>query len=245
PYIRLSQNKKKNGEKKMVDYSEEEKALLDKCIGYYKGKVIPDENIDRNDPRLHIAAVDYCHSYGQFVRTAKQHDLKDSILEKNGVAVESDEVRQIRLAKERLQKISDKRIDKLATIEAEKKAELQKAIEAKEAAKQKIKDAEARHKAISSKEARAKAAQQKAETIAKEQADEIKRLKAKLEKKKDVDYLAEAAAELAKGEEAKLTVDPPVEVITKEPPAEVAPIEPEPVKEEKTVDELIEDLKEE
>ncbi len=224
----------------MVEYSEQEERLITKVIGFYRSEVIPDEIIDKYDSKNLIAALDYAHSRGRFMRTRKQHDVMDSILEKNGVVIESNAARQARLKKERVQAIYNKHIDNLASIELEKKEALDVAVKNKENAKEAVKNAELKEKAISDKEARAKIAQEKAENIAKEQADEIARLKEELAKKKDINYLAEAAKELAKEDEATLIVDPPTEVVTIAPPGE--PEEP-PEKKEKTVDELIEDLK--
>lgn len=235
-------------ETKERKYTESEKALVANCINYYRKMMLPDKPLDLNDPKLHLASVDFCHSKGMFIAGGVKgsHALMYSILEKNGREVESNEVRQARLAKERMQKIHDMRIDRLASIEAEKKAELDAATKAKQLAKSEMKDAVQKEQMISEKETRAKVAQQKAEQVAKEQADEITRLKAELEKKSDKGYLEEALKELNKGEEAVL--EP--EVVVKEPPAEIIPPpgEPEPeveipVKKEKTVEELIEDLK--
>lgn len=229
----------------MVDYTKEEGILVAKCIGYYRRQMLPDDDIDKNDPQFVLAAIDYCHSIGQFIRNIKSHNLMYSIMEKNGEKVESNAVRQVRLAKERKQAVIDAKIGRLESEELAKKQELAKATAKKEAAKTEVKTLELREISISDKEVRAKLAQEKAEAIAKEQADEIARLKAELANKTDTNYLVEAMEELNKGEEAKLTVEPPKTVEVKEPPAEIkAPIgEPIPVKKEKTVEELIEDLK--
>lgn len=211
--------------------------------------MVPDDDVDKNDPQFHLTALDYCHSSGHFIRTKKAHDLMYAIMEKNGEEVESNAVRQARLKKERKRAVYDKQMDTLASIELEKKEALKKATMAKKQLKQDMKDAEMKEKSISSKEARAKSAQEKAETIAKEQADEIARLKEELAKKTDTNYLTEAMEELNKGEDAKLTAEPPETVEVKEPPTEIVEPpqiknpNPSKVKKEKTVEELIEDLK--
>lgn len=227
----------------MVEYSKEEEVLVTKCVGYYRKQMVPDDDVDKNDPQIHLAALDFCHSVGHFIRTEKHHDLMYSVMEKNGEEVESNAVRQARLAKERKQAIIDSKIKRLESEELTKKKELDKTIAKKEAVKAEVKHAELREKSISDKEARAKAAQEKAEIIAKEQADEIARLKEELAKKTDTNYLVEAMEELNKGEDAELTVDPPTEVTPKEPPVDVTPKEPVVEKKEKTVAELIDDLK--
>lgn len=226
----------------MVDYTEQEKMLVAKCVGLYKREVLPDVDIDRNDPKIHIAAVDYCHSLGRFIRNEKQHALKDAILEKNGIEVESNAVRQVRLKKERFEAIHGKRVDTAAAIEEEKRAELKVAADNKKKIEAELKAIKEEEKNISAKEARAKAAQEKAEQIAKEQADEIARLKEELAKKSDKNYLTEAMDELKKGEDAEIVKEPEKVVELKEPPETI--VEPPVVeKKEKTVEELMEDLK--
>jgi len=256
-------------EKKMVEYSTEEKALVENCLNFYKKREFPEATIDRNDPKNHITALEYCHLKGEFIKTLKTHDLLYSILAKNGIETESNEARQARLAKERAEVIRAKRVElrKAAVEEAEKQVKTKK--EDLEKEKKAIADLVAKEKGINRKEAMAKKAQLEAERLAKEKDEEIEKLKALLQQKENEKALAEASGELAKEEEAtiepeKIIKEPPAEIIEPEEigssseapisepvavakedvPEEVPPV-PEPEPKEKTIDELIEDLKSE
>ena len=229
-----------------VKYTKEEKLLVDGCFAFYKRNVYPDGPIDKNDSAVLIAALEYCHSRGELIRSPQAHGLMNGILSKNGVEVESNEHRQARLKKERMIAIQNKRMGGIQENVEIKKKELADAIAAANLEEKRIKDAMESEEIISTKEASAKKAQEVAEAKAdkvetenkemkdqmKAMQDQMKQMQALLQEKKNGEALKEVAVELAKGEKAELTKEPPAE-LTKEPEA----------KEEQTIEELIETLK--
>lgn len=237
----------------MVEFSKEEQNIIDQCVPFYRGKIMPDTSLKE----IKVGdAVEYCHSKGKFIAKPKEHDLMYSIFDKVGIEYETNEVRQARLKKERMEKIAKKRMGKMDSIITEKEAELKKAVKQKTIMEAEVKATTDKQEAITVKEANAQKAQQEAETKAtameekmKAMEEQMKKMEALLQKGENEANLKDAAEELAKEEKAKLepelTKEPPAEVIIEEPPTVIIEpeIKPEPEKEEKTIDELIDTLK--
>lgn len=224
----------------MVKFSKEEQKVIDMCRAFYRSKVMPDmatKDIPIGD------AIEFSHSKGEVIGDIPTHDIMYAIFSKIGIEFETNEVRQVRLAKERKEKIMAKRMGALDSEIAEKQADLKKAVRQKNIVEAQVKSLADEEESITVKESNAKKAQVAAEQVAAEKDKEIAQLKALLQKNENQKNLAEANTELSKGEEATLTAEPPAE-LTKEPPTEIIVEIPAEISEEKTIDELIEDLKE-
>lgn len=236
-----------NTKKKITEFSKEEQNIIDQCIPFYRVKIMPDTPLKEIEVGN---AVEFSHSKGKFINNKKQHNLMYAIFDKLGIEYETNEVRQIRLKRERMQKISEKRMGHMDSLIAEKEAELKETKKQKEDIEANMKAMKEQEEGITTKEVNAKKAQVEAEAEAEVMKTEMEAMKIEMEamkalirKQTNETNLKGAAKELAKEENAKLepelTKEPPAEVKTEEPPT----IDIEPEKEEKTIDELIEGLK--
>ncbi|KKL80875.1 hypothetical protein LCGC14_2000410, partial [marine sediment metagenome] len=175
----------------MVEYSEKESLLLDQCLGFYRREIYPDGPIDRDDSKVVIAALDYAHSLGKFIRTIPIHNTMHSILAKHGVVRESNEHRQVRLKAERLEKI---RLKRMGSMDAE--VEAAQIVLAKAQAKKKFREAQVNaakkdERIITVNEENARKAQLEAETRAKLAEDNMKSMQKQINEMKTLMQMEE------------------------------------------------------
>ena len=204
---------------------------MDQCLGFYRREIYPDGPIDKNDSKVVIAALDYAHSLGKFIRTIPTHNTMHAILGKHGVVRETNEHRQVRLKAERLEKIRLKRSGSDdADIEAAKSVVVKLETQ-KKAREDQLNAARKDERIITINEENARKAQLEAETRAKSAENNVKSMQKQIDEMKSLMQMKEngkalkaTAAELKKEEAA---------VITKE----------ESNPEEKSIDELIETLR--
>lgn len=226
----------------MVDYTIEERKLLNFCIPYFRKEIMPDTPIA--DIPV-IDAMEFCHQIGRFVKGKRSHQLMNSIFEKNGMEVESNEKRQLRLAAGRKERIFAKRQGAIDELEVQKEKELAEIRARKALLSEKILAGKQAIMTVSDREERAIKLAKEANERTKKAEEELSAIKkemakAKTNRENNKKKLKDAAAELAKGEKASVVKEPPADVTPKEPPTEI--VEPEVPKEEKSIDELIEDL---
>ncbi len=222
-----------------IKYTAEEQILLDNCLLSYKKEMFPDQEIDFNDSKIIVAALDFAHIRSIHIRNKRDHQVMFSIMDKNGVKVETPQARQARLEAERAEKIAQMEIERLEEKEKEAKQKVDAIKKEKKEAKKKAEDAKKAEQEITHREASALERAEKAEAKQKETEDMMLQMKAEFDafkkeilEKKELEEVAEKLAEEAP------------EVIENEASEEtVVPIEEEdkPIK-EKSVEELIEEL---
>lgn len=217
----------------MVDFTKEERALIDDSITYYRMTTFPDYQLDKNDPDTILNAMEHAHNKGQVISPTniRAHAIWRAVQRKLGVDVEEPEERQKRLAKERY----EKRLGILLEAKKKEAEDAKETYEKKEADVKKVEiDLETVKaedagvaKAVAEANAKAMEAKQKADA-------EIARLTAELKKQtqkaKELGNSKGAIEELAKNEKADVKKIVSVPVID------------EKSLEEKSIEELVEEL---
>ena len=220
----------------MVDFTKEERAIIDDSITYYRTSTFPDYKLDKNDPDTILNAMEHAHTKGQVISPTniRAHAIWRAVQRKLGVEVEEPEERQKRLAKERYEKRHG------ILLEAKKK-EAAEAHEIANAKDDEVKKVEVELETLKAEDAGvaravAEAQKEKLEAEQKAQAalEEINRLNAELKKAnqraKELDNSKGAIEELAKNEKAD------VQKVVSVPEIDEKSLE------EKSIEELVEEL---
>ena len=218
----------------VVEYTKEERKLIDGCMAFFRAKTFPDYQLDRDDPDTILEAIDFAHDKGQVIPPTNTyaHEIMRSIERKCGREVEEPEERQKRLARERYEKRHNIILEAKKKEAEEKLEELkEKETEVKELEIQ-LAQAKAEDEGVAKAVAEAQKEKLEAEQKAKEAEAEIARLKAQLEqekqKAKELTNAKDVIEELAKGEGA--------EVIENAKPSEEKNLE------KKSIAELVDEL---